>query len=224
MAETTEDQKIPNEIAESVANTVFSYGKIKDLTEQEMLSLSDALAPYYPLSDEENTAALALRESLAAQDLRQAVEKPLRDLSDVATKAVDAWGHMMDRWNYERRERSERRYYEERHHEERHSEMHPDHLYKELHHQLQSGDPRAMMHAMERLIDEAIRRNQPAVPNIPTPSVAIPPELVAATKELSEQTEERLATFVDRRAKAKQCLASYIFHIVATEKIKPTKD
>jgi hypothetical protein len=219
MSENAEHRKLPKEVAETIGKTVFYYGQLNNLPEDKLLALSDALAPYYPPSDEETAAALTLREWHLAKAVRELAEKPLNELRDLVGSGVRQWSDLVDRWSYERRERVERRYAEERYPERR-----PADLYKELHYQLKSDDPRTMIQAMEHLVEEVIRRNQPGVPNIPPPDVTVSPELVAATKEFADKTQEALVAYVDRVAKATQCLARCVYRIVAAENIIPKKD
>jgi hypothetical protein len=227
--QTAKDQLLPTEIAQSIGKTIYYYGKINDLSESQLLSLCDALAPYYPVSDEENAASLVLREWIEIQKVRQTAGQSLKELRDLAGSAVDAWTRLMDRRQYEEREWrerrfEERRYEERRYREERHSEMNTEMLYKELAYQFKSGDPRAMITAVDRLVEEAVRRNQSPVPVIPPPQVAVPPELVSTTQEFMAKTEEKLSAYTERVAKAKQSIARYIYRVVAAEKITPVKE
>jgi len=211
-------------VVQSIGKTIYKNGEVNDLNENEMLTLCDALVPYYPPNDEEIAAGLVLREWIEAQKVRQTAGLALKELRDLAGSAVDSWARMMQQWHYEARERGERRYYEEhRYHEERHPDMDEEMLYKELSYQFKAGDPRAMIAALGRLVEQAVRRNQAPVPAMPPPQVAVPPELVAASKEFADKTEEKLGAYIDRVAKAKQCIARYLYRVVAAEKIIPGK-
>lgn len=211
---TSVEQKLPKEVALGVGKVVYSYdGSPSELSEEELLKLSDALAPHYPLTDEEEAAAVTLREWLTARQINKDAAAPLERLKDLAESGVRQWRNVIDRWHHEEYA-TERRYREERHPELRH---------KELHYELKSGDPAALVTAIERIVDEALRRNWPLAMGAP-PQVQVPAELAAVAKELAEATREDLGEYVERVARAKQILTRYLHRIVAAENITRKKD
>jgi len=221
MPEKLTEQKLPQELAESIGKTVYYYGKLQELSGDKMLALSDALAPYYPPTDEETAAALTLREWREARQVRETAERALKELIRGATCGVEAWSEMVRCWHRESEGRRERRRYRE---ERNYEELPPDLLHKEMSYQLKSGDPHAMILAMQRLIEDALDRREVLPVNTPPPDVSIPPEWLAASKELAEASEEKLAPFVERAAAAKQCLSRYIYRVIAAERITAQKD
>jgi hypothetical protein len=209
------EQKLPKELALAVAKAVYSYdGSLSRLSEEELLKLSDALAPHYPLNDEEEAAALTLHEWLTARQLNEDAVAPLKRLEDLAKSSVHEWRNVIDRWYHEREYRTERRYQEERH---------PELLYKELYYELQSGDPRSLIMVVERIVDEALRRNTPLAVGAP-PQVQVPAELTAMAKELAKAMQKDLGKYIERVARAKQILSRYVHRIVTAENITRKKD
>lgn len=219
MTTSNEQRKLPQNVVASVRGDIFSYGgKFADLSETQLLTLSDALAPYYPLSDDEDSAALLLREWLTARQISEDVNRPLKRLEELSEAAVREWRNVVDRWHHEREYIHERRY-----REERHPEMRNEILHKELYYELKSGDPRALIMAMERLIEDALVRNVPLAIGAP-PQVQVSAELANLARGVAEETHKNLTVYVERVAKAKQALSRYVHRVVATESIQPEKN
>ena len=208
--------KLPQKTVASIRKDIFSYdGTFTNLSEAMLLKLSDALAPYYPLSEDEDSAALLLREWLTARQVSEDAAQHLKRLEELSQAAVREWRNVVDQWYHEREYRSERRF-----HEERHPEMHSEMLHKELYHELKSGDPRGLIMAMERLIEESLAKNVRLTVGSP-PQVQVSDELTRLAMKVTEDTRKELSTYVDRVAKAKQFLVRYVQNVVACEAIQP---
>lgn len=211
------DKSLPEKVAKAVSGKIYRYdSRIEQLSEADLLVLCDLLTPYYPPTEEETTASVALREWFMAKEVRKTSGEPVDGLLRSMQDVVNAWGRIAE-------EALMRGHREHRYREERYPETHPDYLHKKIYQGMRSGDVDAMMAAIGRLVEEAVKRSGSQLARMPPPPpVVIPPELVAAAKEFAEKTDERLIGYIDRVAKAKQCLARYVYRIVAAEGIEPT--
>jgi hypothetical protein len=218
MGNSDNQRKMPTDVAVAVGKIVYSYGSFSELSEERLLTASEAVAPYYPMSEDEDTAAVTLLEWLTARQVEKEAVAPLDKLREVAESGVRAWRDSTERLRYEWE-----RVYGRRHKEERYPEMHHELLHKELYHVFKSGDPRALIEAIERIVTEAILRTAPFDVGQP-PQVHVPKEMVDAAKELAEASRRDLAGYVERVARAKHALGRYVLRVVAVEGITSKKD
>ncbi|MDP3442312.1 MAG: hypothetical protein Q8T08_05565 [Ignavibacteria bacterium] len=218
MSDTNKKHVIPEKIASSVRDTLYYYGNIADISEDKILSICNALSPYYPLGDKESVAALTLREWIQAKEVQKISEGPFTNLRELVVDGVKSWKSIVERAYYDNKERQEHR-----HSQEKNSEMGPDYLYKELSYKLGNNDPRAIIQALEKIIERAIGNNQYFIEKLPQPNVNISPELITATQLFSENTQTKLNVYISRVAEAKQTLLHHIYQIVSVEEIYPVK-
>ncbi len=214
MTGSEEQQKLSKDVAAVVVEAVYGYG---ELSEERLLKASDVLAPFYPLSEDEDAAAITLREWRTARQVENDATGPLKSLTALAECGVREWSNMVGGWYREWEHRRERRY-----REERHPEIHHELLHKELYHGLQSRDPVALLAAVERIVEESLLRGGP-LPVGPPPQVQVTKEIGDLAREMAETTRKQLSGYVKRVAAAKQVLTRYVHRIVAAEGITRQK-
>jgi hypothetical protein len=213
---------LPKNVVQAIANEIFGYaGSMNSLSEEMILKVTDHLLPYYPLTEGERGAAIVLREWLTARQVVQDGKRLLEGLNEAATSGVRAWAQLGDR-AFDLNER-ERRYHEERHREERHQEMRPEYLYKELDHRLKQGDSRALVAAIEDIVERRARRAELGF-SVPPPQINLSGEVAGAMQAHAKEVEDRLSKYVQPVAEAKQRLSEYIMRIVSLERIQRVKD
>lgn len=78
--------------------------------------------------------------------------------------------------------------------------------------------------AWKEIIDHEKEKESPDLSAVVPPNITIPSELVSASKELTQKVQERLSGYVPRVAAAEQCLAEYIYQVVAKEEIAAEED
>jgi hypothetical protein len=230
--ESTNKKQIPKPISAQIKKVVYGYSGINDLKEPELITLTNLLSQYYPLSQEEYNAVLLLQEWMTFRAAIKESGQKIQELHNLMESGVNKWANMIEGWIREDRYRKEQ-YYEGRHYKEspynkgfNPSEKIPPNLYKKLLYDFHSGDPDAIFELVNNLIREALSHDiyfgsSVSIPNIPPPTITIPPEVVDATKEYVEQVQEKLSQYTNRVASSKQFLTNYIYKIVSSENIYP---
>ena len=170
--------KLSPPILASLSSQIFAYNQtFKDLSETDLLTLSDVLSPYYPLSDEEKSATLLLRQWLTAKQISTDKLLPFESLINLTKTPIYEWKKIVEDHFTELRYRFKERYDEERYHEKMYN--------KELYYKMKSEDPTALFTVIERQCQEILAREFPLRMNGP-PQIQISQEMANLAENLCD--------------------------------------